>query len=353
MINELILDYQNLHKIPEEGFKEFKTKEYILDKLKLLNCKIYELSPTGIIAYFDNNAKECIGFRCELDGLNILEENNFDFKSTHLGFMHACGHDGHMSILLSLAKYLSENKCNKNVCCIFQPSEEKYGGALSVVNNPIFKDLKIKEVYALHLTPNLKEGVIASRPGVCMANSTEIDIEIIGEPTHMINKDKGIDAIEIANEFLNKVEKVDDTIFNCGKLISRGSRNVVCSDVVLECSLRTFSIYKRYHFLEMLHRISKELSNKYNANIYLQTDKNIPAVKNDLVMFEKCRHLIDEVIDPTYLAEDFSFYQEKSKGLYMFLGIGETPMLHSNKFNFNPICLEKGYKTFVEILGIN
>ena len=351
-MNEMIQDYKNLHMIPEEGFKEFMTHSYILDKLKKLKCKIYELKPTGIIAFFDYNAKESIAFRCELDGLNILEENEIEYKSVNHGYMHACGHDGHMSILLSLAKHLSENKYHKNVCCIFQPSEEKYGGALCVINNPIFQSLNIKEIYALHLTPKLKEGILASRPGICMASSTEIDIEIISKATHMVNKENSIDAISVANEFLSKIEHIDDTIFNCGKITSTGGRNVVCSNVVLECSLRTFSIYKRYNFLEKLHSISKELSVKYKVNIFLQTNKNIPAVKNDLVMFEKCRHLIDEVIDPTYLAEDFSFYQEKCKVLYMFLGVGDTEMLHSNKFIFDPIILEKGYKTFEAILGI-
>ena len=145
-MKNLEIDYKALHQIPEEGFEEFKTQQYIIDRLEHLNCKIYKIH-TGVIAFFNFNKDYTIAFRAELDGLNILEETNKEYQSIHQGYMHACGHDGHMSILLGLCDYLSENTSNVNVCCIFQPSEEKYGGALQMIKDPLFQTFKIKEIY--------------------------------------------------------------------------------------------------------------------------------------------------------------------------------------------------------------
>ena len=117
-MSTLIEDYKYLHQIPEEGFKEYKTHKYIVEELEKLDCLIFELKPTGIIAFFNFNSKSSIAFRCELDGLPINETNNFKYKSLHQGFMHACGHDGHMAILLGLARKLNNIKSKKNICLI-------------------------------------------------------------------------------------------------------------------------------------------------------------------------------------------------------------------------------------------
>ena len=181
MKEQLIKDYEALHQIPEEGFNEYKTQKYIVNELKKLNCKIYELDSTGILAFFDYDTSETIAFRCELDGINVEEETNLEYKSLHKGMMHACGHDGHMAILLGLGRVLSNIKCPRNVCLIFQPSEEKYGGALKVIESSIYKQLNIKEVYGLHLWPNLKSGVIASRGKTLMSILIKVLFEKVPE----------------------------------------------------------------------------------------------------------------------------------------------------------------------------
>ena len=188
MNKKIINDYQILHQIPEESFKEYKTNAFILEQLKILDCKIYELHPTGILAFFDYGSNDSIAFRCELDGLKILEKNEFVYKSKNEGMMHACGHDGHMAIFLSLAVTLNKIKCPRNVCLIFQPSEESYGGALKVINSTEYKSLNIIEVYGIHLWPGLKKGVIASRGKTLMASATEVDINIFGFDNDKIDK---------------------------------------------------------------------------------------------------------------------------------------------------------------------
>ena len=342
-------DYKELHKIPEIGFKEFKTKEYILNRLKKLNVKIFEVGETGIIAYFDYRSDKTIAFRAELDGLNIKEENDVEYKSTHDNFMHACGHDAHMSIALSLCDYLNEHICPNNVCVIFQPSEEIYGGALEVVNNNFFKQLCIKEIYALHLWPCLKEGVIYSKSGSLLASSTEIDIKIIGKSAHIANYSSGIDSIKVANELLSKLSNSNDIIFNCGNIITKGSRNTICSEVLLECSLRSFSVTKKYFFLEMLNRIAKEMVKKHSVDIHINSEKSLPILSNDYGLFIKHNNLINEITEPFYQAEDFSVYSNNAKTMFFLLGIGESECLHSSKFNFNIDVLKKGLDLFESI----
>lgn len=348
-MKNLEIDYKNLHKIPEIGFNEYKTKEYILNRLKNLNCDIYEIGNTSIIAYFNNHQEKVIAFRAELDGLNILEETKLEYESTHKDFMHACGHDGHMSIILSLADYLNENIVPNNVCLIFQTSEEIYGGALEVTSSEIFKKLNIKEIYALHLWPKLKEGVIYSKSGSMLASSTEIDIEIIGKTAHMANQESGINAIKVAYMLLNEITYDSDIIFNCGKITSSGSRNTVCPYIKLECSLRSFSLTKKYFFLERINRISKELAVKYGVNVYVNSSRCLPVVLNDYGLFVKHQNLINEITEPFFHAEDFSNYSSCAKTLFFLLGIGECDVLHSSKFQFNTKVLERGLDLFINI----
>jgi hippurate hydrolase len=344
-------DYKELHQIPEIGFKEYKTSKYVLSRLSKLKCQIYQIGETGIIAFFDFNKEKTIAFRAELDGLNIKEENDFTYKSIHDGYMHACGHDGHMSILLSLCDHLNENECNVNVCAIFQPSEEIYGGALMVVENEIFKSLNIKEIYGLHLWPKLKEGFVYSKSGPILASSTEIDIKIVGKSAHMANQNDGVDALMVSGILLNKINKIKDVVFNCGKITSVGGRNSVCANVVLECSMRSFTITKKYYFLEMLNRVAKEISEEYKVNIYINTDKSLPIVLNDYGLFIKNSSLINEVVEPFYHAEDFSVYSSCAKTLFFLIGIGDKESLHSSKFNFDLKVLQKGLDLYKNILS--
>ncbi len=345
----LLRDYKNLHQIPEESFKEYKTHKYILEKLRLLNCKIYEIKPTGLLVFFDYEKIDTIAFRCEMDGLLIKEENDIEYKSIHQGLMHACGHDGHMAILLSLAYILSEIKCPRNICLIFQPSEESYGGAFKIISSEEYKRLNIKEVYGLHLWPNLKDGTIASKENELMASATEIDIKIKGKTAHIADKGDGVDAIKTAYKLLNEIDTEEDVIFNCGKITSSGARNIVCEEVLLECSLRSFHENKRKEFLNNLDSIAKKIQDQTKTNIDINSKKHILEVKNNSHLFEKYRHLIDEIILPVYKAEDFSFYGINSKCLFFFLGVGDTNGLHSNKFLFNPFVLEKGLELFLAI----
>ena len=350
-MSTLVEDYKFLHQIPEEGFKEFKTHDFIKKELEKLNCLIFELKPTGIIAFFNFNSKSSIAFRCELDGLSITETTNKEYKSVHKGYMHACGHDAHMAVLLNFAKELDSLNCKKNICLIFQPSEEKYGGAQFIINSPEFKSLNIKEIYGFHLWPGLKKLGIYSKRGVMMAASNEIDIKIIGRSTHIADMKKGVDAIMVASYFLEEIRKLD-VVFNCGKINSKGARNIVCGEVELECSLRTLNNSMRKEFLKYLNDLSVKYTNEYNVNIYINSNRFTNSVINSSGLFNKYRFLIEEIISPVYQSEDFSFYNDICESLFFLIGIGDMPMLHTSDFSFDLSVLEKA-KKLLQMIAIS
>ena len=165
---------QDLHQIPEIGLEEYQTSKYIKDKLKLWNIEFKEgYSNTGLVAWIKGskgNGKKSIGIRADFDALPMTEKNYFDYKSNNNGMMHACGHDGHTTMLLGAAKYLSENNnFDGTVHIIFQPGEEGFGGGEIMIQDGLFKDFHIDEVYALHNSPELPLGQFGVSNGPMMA----------------------------------------------------------------------------------------------------------------------------------------------------------------------------------------
>ena len=346
-------DYKNLHQIPEEGFKEYKTSQYIYNRLKEYNCDIHTVGETGLIAFFDFKSDKTIGFRAELDGLNIIEETNLVYSSINYGYMHACAHDAHMSILLAMCDYLVNNSVNVNVCFIFQPSEEKYGGALQIINSDAYKKMGISELYALHLWPKLEKGKVFSKPDLLLASSTEIDIMIHSKSAHIANKKNGVCAILVAFKIINRLNDYKEAVFNCGKINSIGARNAVCADVLLECSVRNFSTTKKYFFLNYLYKVCEEIAEEDKVAIKINCENNIPAVLNDYGLFVKNQKFISNIVNPFYQAEDFSNYANTTKTLFFLLGTGDTEDLHSSKFCFDLDLLLIGYNLFISIINNN
>lgn len=348
-MEQIIKDFTYFHQNPELSFCEYKTHEYILKRLKKLRCKIYELRPTGIIAYFDNNSNKTIGFRAELDGLLIEENSAHKIKSCNKKMMHACGHDGHISILLSLSDYLSENHHNVNVVCIFQPSEEEYGGAKKVVNEPFFNKLNIENIFAIHLWPNLEKGVFYSKPNIFTASATELDIHFKGLESHVGKKKDGIDTIIPFSKFITKIN-LKNVVYNFGKIKTSGARNIVCANLILEGTLRTFNENIKHKFIKKVNKKLIQISKKNKISFDFNYKKDIPSVNNDLLLFEKYYEDLNLLNNPLYEAEDFSFYQDKCKTLFILLGTGSDKNLHTSDFIFDLDLLKIGLDFLIKIV---
>ena len=161
---QITLDRRALHRIPELDRDLPKTMEYLRSSLSSLKCKVFSPIPSALCAWFDFGAEEAIAFRADADALPITERSSKDYASQHPGRMHACGHDGHMAILLELARRLDKKESLRyNVLLVFQPAEETTGGAKDICKTGIFKKYKVDAIFALHLWPGLEAGIIASR----------------------------------------------------------------------------------------------------------------------------------------------------------------------------------------------
>ena len=164
---------RDLHQIPELGLEEFKTSQYVKKELEKMGYQPISVLETGILVYLDCHQDKTIAFRSDMDALKITEQTNCEFASKHQGYMHACGHDGHMAALLGFAKKLSQVPADfaYNILLIFQPAEESPGGANLICQAGILKQYNVKAIFGLHLMPTIEAGKIACRPGPLMAQN--------------------------------------------------------------------------------------------------------------------------------------------------------------------------------------
>lgn len=361
-----------LHQYPEIGFDVEKTRDYILSVLKELNFdKIELLAKTGIKAVIKGaNSKGVYAFRADMDALEVEEKNSLDFASRYRGRMHACGHDGHMAILLGLAKWLHLNKdrLRHDVVLIFQPAEESEGGAYPMIQEGVLADPKVDAIFGLHLFPDIPQGKIGLRSGPLMAQTCEFDIALKGKSAHGAMPHRGIDALlaacylvtNLQSIVTRKINPLENALITVGRMEAGERRNVLAENVKMEGIIRTFSdeVYStiKSNILDLLQGLEKAhgIEGKYEESTYY------PVVNNDLEWISRLKKMLDDEIivepSPLMIAEDFAYYQQKVPGVYILLGTGNpskgyTYPLHSNRFNFDEEVLLYGIQLYVEILS--
>ncbi len=346
----------DLHKIPEIGENLKKTKKYILKILKKYKCKI-EVLNSSIICFFDFKSNYSIAFRSDMDDLDIDELTNLKFKSNK--YMHACGHDGHMAILLKLAYYLSNlNKLDKNIVLIFQEAEELGIGANKIISSNILDKYNIKYVFAYHLWPKLEFGKIFSKPYYMTAFSSEIEIEVFGKSTHIKDYLNSIDSLYVTSNFLielNNIKKGYEFLLKFGIFNSGKIQNVISDYSILKGSLRTFDFLNFIDLYKTLLILKENYQKNYNVKINIILKSFNFGVYNDYDLYLKAQKLIN-ISKLEYIslaAEDFSYFGIKYPCLLMFLGIGDVSYLHSNDFDFNMDVLDIGFKNYVKLLDID
>lgn len=350
-----------LHQIPELGFHEFKTKEYLYEQIKNCGGVIHEIDATGLLVYFDQHQDTTIAFRTDSDALPITEATGLPFASTHPGFMHACGHDGHMAMLLGLTDYIATHRqeMQHNIVLIFQPSEEIAGGAESVIRSGWLEHYKVQAIFGFHLWPGLPEGKVFSRPGALMAQSSETDIIVKGRSAHIASSGKGIDSLEAAVRFMKLVYDFDESLpenlehlLKFGQITGGTIRNVLANEVVISGSIRSYSRQTQTDLKTQLARLAEEFQQTSQAKISFRYNDGYPAVRNDEKLYASLAHseLLHELTEPVLQAEDFGVYTEHYPCVFFFLGVGETPALHDATFDFDMSVLEKGLEWYQTIL---
>ena len=343
-----------LHQIPETGWDVAKTAGYIKNVLQGFPCEVFSPVEGSVCAFFDFRRGQTVAFRADMDALPITEQTGLPFASKHEGKMHACGHDGHMAILLGLAEYVSRQKeLERNVLLIFQPAEETTGGAEALCATGLLKNRQVDSIYGLHLWPALPKDVVGSREDGLMSRSCEFTVEIRGKTAHIAQWQRGRDALSAAAELISRLyEMAEDEpcVLRFGKMESGTVRNAVSDHTLLEGSLRAFDEELYEELKEQIAGISQEVSDETGCQIGLSYSAGYPPIQNDKALLQRAKNRFPMVnVKPSFTTEDFSCYQRRVPGVFFWLGTGGAP-LHSPRFDFDESVLETGLALFQALL---
>ncbi len=370
--SELIELRRKIHQNPEKGFEEFKTSEYIKTKLKEYGVdEVHSIAKTGIVGCLRGSVGEkTTAFRSDMDGLPVKEENNLEYKSVKEGFMHACGHDGHMAILLGFAKYavIHRDQIKDNLVFIFQPAEEGPGGAEVMISEGIVEQYNIDRIMGLHIFPEYPQGKVASKSGALMARNGEITIRVSGKKAHGAMPDKGIDAILAAANLLTACQSImsrsinplESAVLTFGKIHGGDAVNVIADEVTIGGTMRAFSDEVYGTIVERIHEIAKGIEVIYKCQIEVEFNHMYRVVENDESLEKALKRAVGpESYTPSeqfMISEDFSFFQKVVPGVFFFLGSfneekGYIHPLHSSKFNFDEDILLNGVQVYANLLN--
>lgn len=351
---------RDLHQIPELDKNLPQTLAYISEFLKDLNCEIRRPAAATICAYFHFHKDHTIAYRSDMDALPIQESNNHDYSSKHDGKMHACGHDGHMAMLLDFARYVSSlAECDYNVLLIFQPAEETSGGAKEICDSGLLKEVCTVAVFGIHLWPTLKTGCITSRAGYLMARSSEVHFHVYGKTAHIAEYKKGIDAMNCAcillQEIYKKYPSSNEYVLKFGFHQSGTAGNCVSSYSLLKGTLRTYDEQLHNKILKDIHHIINALEKDSHCHILTYVSEGYPALRNNDNLF----HIIQQSLEietlahGNFLTDDFSFYALQYPSIYFYLGTGNEIPLHSDHFDFEEKTLTYGVVLYKELLTLD
>ena len=368
----------HLHQHPELSFKEKMTSDYIASVLQSHDIEIHRgLAVTGIVATVHGQRDgNVIGLRADMDALPIQELNDFSYKSVHEGKMHACGHDGHSTMLLGAAIYLKENNdFSGTVHFIFQPAEEGGGGGRVMVEEGIFDKFPCQAVYGMHNFPGIAEGQFAVHDTAVMAANETLNISIKGKGGHAAMPDQCIDPVVVGAQIISALQSVvarnvaplnsavvSITMVNAGTV-----SNVVPDDMQLTGSLRYFSKEVGDEVKDKIKNIVEGVSQSMGASATFESVGNYPATINIPKHAELCANAAAMVVgennvlrneQPTMGSEDFAFLLNASEGAYIWIGNGLVPedspkggcMLHNTQYDFNDEILPIGASYWVQLV---
>ncbi len=364
---------RDFHKHPETGFGEIRTSGVIIEELKQLGLQVQtDIAKTGVVGTLPvDGASGTVAFRADMDALPITEENDFDFKSQNEGVSHACGHDANMAMLLGAARLMTQvrDKLKRQVKFIFQPCEEQHpGGAKPMVEQGILND--VDEIYGLHIEPNIPSGIFGVRSGATMAATDRIVITIIGKGGHASTPHLCVDPIIIAAEVIlaiqtivsRKVNPLSPCVVSLCQISGGTTFNVIPDKVRIIGTVRTLAKELRYKMPILIEETIRGITSLNDASYQFEYLKGHPPLNNPQPQVDFIQNKIIELfgdkaveyIDPKMGGEDFSYYLEKIKGAYVFLGSGNlekgaSQPLHSSRFLLDEDVLYMGPALFTLI----
>lgn len=357
---------RDLHQIPELDIDLPKTTAYVSKILSGLGdaCKVFSPCASTVCAFFDCGSTHSTAIRADMDALPVTEQTGACYASQHVGRMHACGHDGHMAMVLALAEWLAAHNGDlaRSVLLVFQPAEETTGGAKTVCESGVFEQLHVDRIFGFHLWPDLKKGVIAGKPGALLASSNEVDVSFHGKGAHIARWQEGRDALSAACSFVRKTYTNIDALtthepllLKFGTMSAGTVRNAIAASSEIHGSLRTFDEADRQLACSTIKAAAHAVSHATGCDSDVHFSDGYPAVINDEPLFDvtsSALHGVQMLSEPLLIAEDFAWYQRYLPGVFLLLGTGTGIPLHADTFDFDEAILAQGlsaYKTLVRL----
>jgi amidohydrolase len=365
---------RDIHAHPETAFEEHRTSDVVARMLSAFGLEVHRgLAGTGVVGTLRaGTSKRAIGLRADLDALHIHEQNDFAHRSTHEGRMHACGHDGHMSMLLGAAKYLAATRrFDGTVHFIFQPAEENEGGGRAMVEQGLFERFPCDSVYGLHNWPGMPVGRFGVMPGAMMASFDIFEITVTGRGAHAAMPHDGIDPVVAASAAVQalqtiasrSINPVDAAVLTVTQFHAGDTWNVIPAQATLRGTTRAFSAQVQVAIETGIRRVMAGIDRTYGTTSAVRYERRYPPTINTPREAVLAAEAIAKVVgkenvlsdlQPTMGAEDFAFMLQARPGCYVWMGNGPGEggcRLHNPRYDFNDECLPIGasyWATLVE-----
>ncbi|PTR48845.1 N-acetyldiaminopimelate deacetylase [Geobacillus thermodenitrificans] len=358
-ISPFVAIRRDLHKIPELGFQEFKTQQYLLNYIQSLPQERLDVRTwkTGIFVKVSGTApRKTIGYRADIDGLPISEETGLPYRSEHAGQMHACGHDVHMSIALGVLTHFAHNPIRDDLLFIFQPAEEGPGGAKPMLESDIMREWKPDMIVALHIAPEYPVGTIATKEGLLFANTSELFIDLKGKGGHAafphLANDMVVAACALVTQLQSivarNVDPLDSAVITIGKITSGTVQNVIAEHARLEGTIRTLSIDAMQAVKRRIEALVRGVEVAYECEAVIDYGAmyhevyNNPALTTEFIQFAET-HTDMNVIrcKEAMTGEDFGYILAEIPGFMFWLGVDSPYGLHHAKLVPNEAAIDR------------
>jgi hippurate hydrolase len=368
--NELTEFRRDIHANPELGLQEHRTAERVASKLTEWGFEVHRgVGKTGVVGVLRNGDGPAIGLRADMDALAMDEQTNLPYSSRNPGRMHACGHDGHTTMLLGAAKYLSETKnFQGTVNFIFQPGEEGAGGALAMLEDRLFDRFPCDTIFGMHNRPGMPVGQFAITPGLAMAGAATFDIAITGKGGHSARPEVAIDPVLVACHLGTALQSIvsrnvppqDVAVLSITRIQGGDAYNVIPQVATMAGTVRAFKTETMNLVEANMKRLATSIAAGFGAEAKVEFRVIFVPLMNHV---DHAQALADAAADlvgatkvdrnkpPANASEDFSYMLEKVPGAYINLGNGEdSAPVHNPAYNFNDAAIPYGVALFASIV---
>ncbi len=363
----------DIHAHPELGFEERRTAELVAERLLSFGCEVHRgIGKTGVVGRLTaGRSSRAIGLRADMDALPIQEANGFAYRSLHDGRMHACGHDGHTSMLLGAARYLAATRrFDGTVHFIFQPAEEGLGGGEAMVKDGLFAQFPCQAIFGMHNRPGLAVGKFSIRPGPMMAGGAYFDITIKGRGAHGARPESGIDPVVVASQITTalqtivarNVKPIDTAVVSVTQIHAGKAYNVIPEEAVLSGTARAFSKDTLALIERRMGEIATGIAAAFGAEAKLDFRLVFLPLVNDAAETQFIADTASELVGEANVnrsgnlvmaSEDFSFMLNACPGAYIQIGNGEGEggcEVHNPGYDFNDAILPLGASLFARLV---